>query len=71
MNSVYNQKPLDEQSVRLTQFVIGNSKTNQWTILWNIDSTSRFYEQNSSTTHSQQKRFDETEQISNIIPDTD
>ena len=26
MNSAYNQKPLDEQSRRLTQFVIGNQQ---------------------------------------------
>ena len=26
MNSAYNQKPLDEQSRRLTEFVIGNQQ---------------------------------------------
>ena len=57
MNSAYNQMPLDEQSRRLTQFVIGNRI--QPLILWNIHRTSSIfslYEQNFSTTNTQEKR---------------
>ena len=49
MNSAYNQMPLDEQSRRLTQFVIGNQQYEfKPLILWNIHRTSSifsFYEQ--------------------------
>ena len=52
--------PLDEQSRRLTQFVIGKPTIRiQPLILWNIHRTSSifsFYEQNFSTTNTQEKR---------------
>ena len=58
MNSAYNQMPLDEQSRRLTQFVIGNQQYEfKPLILWNIHRTSSifsFYEQNFSTTNTQE-----------------
>ena len=59
MNSAYNQMPLDEQSRRLTQFVYWKPTIRiQPLILWNIHRTSSifsFYEQNFSTTNTQEK----------------
>ena len=60
MNSAYNQMPLDEQSRRLNTICYWKPTIRiQPLILWNIHRTSSifsFYEQNFSTTNTQEKR---------------
>ena len=60
MNSAYNQMPLDEQSRRLTQFVIGNQQYEFNRLFYGISigpaAFSAFMRQNFSTTNTQEKR---------------
>ena len=60
MNSAYNQMPLDEQSRRLTQFVIGNQQYEFNRLFYGISigpaAVSAFMSKIFWTTYTQEKR---------------